>query len=141
MTREDLKKYYNTQKFIEAEKELYEENRVRAEELKAVVIDGMPKAKNKPNYAIEKLLDQFNEILERIAKQQEKQNKIMKQLEEMENSTYRLILFYKYIKNKEYEEIATKLHYDYYEICRKHGYALNEFDKLDIAQKNTRHRK
>lgn len=131
MTREDLKKYYNTQKFIEAEKELYEENRVRAEELKAVVIDGMPKAKNKPNYAIEKLMDQFNEILERIAKQQEKQNAIIEQLERMDNSTYRLVLFYKYIRNYDLVKIANKMKYSYEHIKRVHGIALIEFDKKD----------
>lgn len=134
MTREDLKKYYNTQKFIEAEKELYEENRVRAEELKAVVIDGMPKAKNKPNYAIEKLMDQFNEILERIAKQQEKQNAIIEQLERMDNSTYRLVLFYKYIRNYDLVKIANKMEYSYEHIKRVHGIALIEFDKKDATK-------
>ena len=78
MTREDLKNYYNTQKWIEEQKELYEEQRVRAEELKAVYIDGLPKGKNKPNYAIEELIDQLNEIIEYMKEFQKRQNEIIK---------------------------------------------------------------
>lgn len=135
MTREDLKNYYNTQKWIDEQKELYEEQRVKAEELKAIYINGMPKPKNKTNYAIEELIDKYNEILEYMNKLQQKQNAIIQQLSQMDNSTYRLILFYKYIKDLEYEEIGTKIHYNYYKICRLHGYALNEFDKLDPLYK------
>ena len=131
MTREDLKNYYNTQKWIKEQKELYEEQRVRAEELKAVYIDGLPKAKNKPNYAIEELIDQFNKIIEDMNKLQQKQNEITQHLAKMENSTYRLILFYKYIKGKSLEEISTEMNYNYKHLCKLHGYALNDFDEHD----------
>lgn len=130
MTREDLKNYYNTQKWIEEQKELYEEQRVRAEELKAVYIDGLPKAKNKPNYAIEELIDQFNEIIEYMKEFQKRQNEIIKYLGKMKNSTYRLILFNKYIKGDSLEQISIDLNKDYKYICNLHGYALNKFDKL-----------
>lgn len=130
MTREDLKNYYNTQKWIEEQKELYEEQRVRAEELKAVYIDGLPKGKNKPNYAIEELIDQLNEIIEYMKEFQKRQNEIIKYLGRMKNSTYRLILFNKYIKGDSLEQISIDLNKDYKYICNLHGYALNEFDKL-----------
>ena len=57
MTREDLKKYRGNKLWIDSQMELYQEMKQRAEGLKAVVLDGMPKAKNKPNYAIENLID------------------------------------------------------------------------------------
>lgn len=137
MTREDLKNYYYNQKWIDEQIELYKEQKARAESIKSMNYDGMPKPNNKSNYAIEELIDKYNEILEIMKEGQEKQNQIIKQLERMENSTFRLILFYKYINSKGYEEIATILNYDYYEICKKHGYALNEFDKLDNVHKKT----
>lgn len=130
MTREDLKNYYNTQKWIDEQKELYEEQRVKAEELKAIYIDGMPKPKNKTNYAIEELIDKYNEILEYMKEFQKKQNEIIKYLGKMKNSTYRLILFNKYIRGDSLEQIAIDLKKDYKYICNLHGYALNEFDKL-----------
>lgn len=130
MDREDLKNYLPNQEWIEGEIELYKEQKTLAEGLKSPTIDGMPKAKNKLNYAIEELMDKLNEILEYLNEQQEKQNLIIKQLGKMTNATYRLILFYKYIQGYKLEEVAVKLKRDYKYICNLHGYALNEFDKL-----------
>lgn len=47
MTREDLKKYRGNKLWIEEQIELYTEMKQRAEGLKAVVLDGMPKQKIK----------------------------------------------------------------------------------------------
>lgn len=129
--REDLTNYSNTQEWINAEIELYKEQKSMVENLKAIVIDGMPKAHNKSNYAIENLIDKYNEILNHLNQLQEKQNTIVLQLSKMQNSTYRLILFYKYIKRMTLEEISVKLGKDYKYICNLHGYALNEFDKIN----------
>ena len=63
MTREDLKKYKGNKLWIDDQIELYKEMKQRAEDLQAVVLDGMPKAKNKPNYAIENLIDKYDFIL------------------------------------------------------------------------------
>ena len=131
MTREDLKNYINNEKWINSEIELYEEQKQRAESLKSPIIDGLPKPKNKPNYAIEELIDCYNVILDYCYKLQLKQNEIVRQLGQMENTTYRNILYYRYIKGLSYEEIATEINYDYYNTVKFHGYALNEFDKLD----------
>lgn len=129
MTRDDLINYLNNQKWINAQIELYKEQLSMAEGLKSVVIDGMPKAHNKPNYILENLLDRYNEILTYLDKLQEKQNEIVLELGNMTNSTYRLILFYKYIKGMTLEAISVELDKDYKYICNLHGYALNEFDK------------
>lgn len=59
------------------------------------------------------------------------------ELEDIENSifkiqdpNYQCILYKKYILNEKLEEIADELHYDYKYLCRLHGYALKEWDKL-----------
>lgn len=131
MNREKLINYYETQKWIDDEIELYEEQRQKAEGIKAVVIDGMPKAHNKPNYAIENLIDKYNEILQHLYDLQEEQNKIVFYLEKMNNATYRRILFLKYIRGYSLEEVAVKIKKDYKYTCNLHGYALNEFDNLE----------
>lgn len=131
MTREDLKNYINNQKWIDEEKKIYKRQLEEVEDLKATVIDGLPKAHNKPNYMIENLLDKYNEILKYIDALQDKQNEITKQLGKMKDSTHRMILFYKYIKGYSLEEVAVELKKDYKYICNLHGYALNEFDNLE----------
>jgi hypothetical protein len=131
MTREDLKNYFYNKKWIDSQLEKYLEQKQRAEGLKAVVLDGMPKGHNTPNYAIEELLDRYDELIAYCNKEQEKLNEINKQLLNMENSQYRLILTYRYVNGKSLGWIADELSYDYYEICKRHGLALEEFDKLD----------
>lgn len=131
MAREDLINYLNTQKWINAEIELYKEQKSTVENIKAVVIDGLPKAHNKPNYAVENLIDKYNDILSYLNQLQEKQNAIVLQLSKMQNSTYRLILFYKYIKGMTLDAISVELDRGYKYICNLHGYALNEFDKIN----------
>lgn len=53
----------------------------------------------------------------------------------MENTTYRNILYKKYIKNESLEQISADLHYNYRHICKLHGLALNEFDNIDKVDK------
>lgn len=130
MNRKDLINYINNKKWIKGQIENYIEQKTIAEELKAVVIDGMPKAKDKPNYAVEELLDSYDSIINYLKKQQEKQNEITLQLDKMENATYKLILFYKYIQGLSLEEVAVKIEKDWKYTCNLHGYALNEFDKI-----------
>lgn len=130
MNRKDLQDYYYSQKWIEEMMQRYKEQKQKAEELKAVYIDGMPKAKNKPNDAIEELLDKYDDIIRILIKDQEKQNEIIKRLRLMQKP-YKNILTLKYIEGKSLEEIATEVNFSYYETCRKHGEALNQFDNLD----------
>lgn len=130
MNRKDLQDYYYSQKWIEEMMQRYKEQKQKAEELKAVYIDGMPKAKNKPNDAIEELLDKYDDIIRILIEDQEKQNEIIKRLRLMQKP-YKNILTLKYIEGKSLEEIATEVNFSYYETCRKHGEALNQFDNLD----------
>ena len=90
----------------------------------------MPKAKNKPNYGLEDLMDQYDKILEISKKDQEKQNEIILQIRKLEEP-YRTILTDKYILGMSLEEISIDINYSYDRTCKMHGIALNEFDKLD----------
>lgn len=129
MIREDLKNYRYAQKWIKEQLERYEEQRTIVTNI-TQNLDGMPKAQNKPNYALEKLLDQYNYIIELLAKDQEKQNKILEQMM-LVKEPYRTILTDKYIKDMSLEEISIDVHYSYDRTCKMHGIALNLFDELD----------
>ncbi len=128
MNREDLKNYRYNQKWVEEQITKYEGMKESVYNL-SQAIDGMPKAQNKPNYTLEDLMDKFNEILEIIYKDQEKQNNIIKQLDKIE-PLYRNILYLRYIKGLDLEEISTEIGYNYYKTCRLNGEALEEFDKV-----------
>lgn len=132
LTREDLKNYKYNQNWIKRQLEKYEEQ-------KTVVygitqnLDGMPKAKNKPNYGLESLMDQYDKILEILEKDQKKQNEIILQIRKLEEP-YKTILTDKYILGMSLEEISVEIGYAYENVCRMHGTALNKFDDLESHQ-------
>lgn len=132
MTREDLKNYKYNQKWVKRQLEKYEEQRTMVLNI-TKTIDGMPHAKNKSNYSIENLLDQYDEILKILENDQKKQNEVIMQLRKLEEP-YRTILTDKYILGMSLEEISVDVGYAYENICRMHGVALNKFDKLEICQ-------
>ena len=129
MNREDLKNYKYSQKWIKRQLEKYEEQRSMVLNI-SKTIDGMPHAKNKPNYSLENLIDKYDEILEILKKDQEKQNEILMQIRKLEEP-YRTILTDKYILNMTLEETAVDIGYAYENTCRMHGAALNKFDDLE----------
>ena len=132
MNREDLKNYKYNQNWIKRQLENYEEQ-------KAIVysitqnLDGMPKGKNKPNYGLENLMDQYDKILKILEKDQKKQNEILLQIRKIEEP-YRTILTDKYILGMSLEEISVEIGYAYENVCRMHGTALNKFDNLESCQ-------
>lgn len=128
MTREDLKKYRENKLWIDSQMELYQEMKQRAEGLKAVVLDGMPKAKNKPNYAIENLIDKYDFILNELAKEQEKQIEILLQLRKVEDP-FRKLLFKYYIQGKKLVRVADEMNYSYDRVKHVHKVALKKFDE------------
>ena len=128
MTREDLKKYRGNKLWIDSQMELYQEMKQRAEGLKAVVLDGMSKAKNKPNYAIENLIDKYDFILNELAKEQEKQIEILLQLRKVEDP-FRKLLFKYYIQGKKLVRVADEMNYSYDRVKHVHKIALKKFDE------------
>lgn len=129
MNREDLKGLKYSQEWVKEQIEKYEEQRTIVMNI-SQNLDGMPKAQNKPNYALENLIDSYNELLNILAKEQRKINKILEQINMLE-PIYRTILTKRYLYGENFETISTEIDYDYYNTCKLHGKALNEFDKLD----------
>lgn len=129
MNRQDLKNYIYSKKWIEKQLENYKEQRGLAESL-TQNFDGMPKAKNKTSYKLEELMDKYNEIINTLIKDQEKQNEIILQLREVEQP-YRNILQNKYVLGKSLEEIAVEIGYSYDRTCKMHGIALDKFDNIE----------
>ena len=128
MTREDLKKYRGNKLWIEEQIELYTEMKQRAEGLKAVVLDGMPKAKNKTSYAIENLIDKYDFILNELVKDQEKLIEILMQLKRVDDP-FRKLLFKYYIKGKNFIKVADEMNYSYDRVKHVHKIALKKFDE------------
>ena len=129
MNREDLKKYRYNKIWIEEQIELYQEMKQRAEGLRTSVIDGMPKAQNKPNYVLENLIDQYNYILEKLGEDQKIQNKILLQLQKVEEP-YRSILTKYYVQGKKLVRVADEMNYEYEYVKHLNGTALNKFDEI-----------
>lgn len=129
MTRENLKTYKYSQKWINEQLQRYEEQRTMVMNI-SQKLDGMPKAQNKTSYALEELIDQYNELINILKQDQQKQNDIIKQLR-LVDEPYRTILTSKYISDKSLEQIAVDVGYAYENVCRMHGIALNKFDELD----------
>lgn len=129
MTRENLKTYKYSQKWINEQLQRYEEQRTMVMNINQK-LDGMPKAQNKANYALEELMDQYNELINILKQDQQKQNEIIKQLR-LVDEPYRTILTEKYINDRSLEEISVIIHYSYDRTCKMHGTALIRFDELN----------
>jgi len=70
------------------------------------------------------LKDKLNREIDRICEDKEEVYNIIK---EVEDPLYRQILIERYFNYKCFEEIAMITSYNYYEIIRKHGHALQAF--------------
>lgn len=133
MNREDLKGLKHSQAWVKEQIDKYTEQREQVYGL-SQYFDGMPKPQNKPSYALENLIDSYDELLNILAKEQRKVNEILKQINKLD-PLYRVILTKRYLYGENFEVISTEIHYDYYNTCKLHGKALNEFDKLDNSTK------
>lgn len=138
MTREDLKNYKFLKMRIDTKIEDYERDFARATKMTSI-IDGMPKAHNKPNYAIEDFIDASMEIVELFREDLKKQADIEKQLKSMNNERYHTALYLRYIvyatEKNPLEHVASTMNYSYNEMCKINGDALNKFDELDEEHK------
>lgn len=132
MTRTDLENFKYLKQRLQEKLDDYEEKFNKITKLTAT-IDGMPKGFNKPNYAVEELIDSSMEIINIYNEELKKEKGILLQLEELKaiDERYYNVLYFRYVRGYDMSEIAVKMNYSYYPICRLNGTALNEFDKLD----------
>ena len=139
MTRDDLKQYKYLKQRINSKIEKYEEDFAKITKM-STLIDGMPKAKNKPNYSVEDFIDASNEIMVLYKEDVQKQKDIEEQLRLMNNEKYYTVLYLRYIvyatEKNPLEKVASIMNYSYNETCKINGKALNKFDELNKLHKN-----
>lgn len=140
MTREDLINYKYLKLRINKKLEKYEEDFSRTTKM-TTMITGMPKAQNKPNYALEEFIDASQELIKLFNEDLKKQGEIQRQLKAMKNEKYHTALYLRYIEyateKNPLEHVATEMNYSYNEMCKINGEALNRFDELDKEHKKS----
>lgn len=133
MTREDLKNYKYTQEWIKDRTEHIEEYKTSITNITSVLSD-MPKGSRQVEDSIAEkvaiLLDDVNDILKVIVKEEKRQKEIIEQLDKVEQP-YKLILEKVYIQGKTLVTVASEMDYDYKHMCKMNGIALNKFDEHD----------
>lgn len=80
---------------------------------------------------IAELIDSIDDLLEKILKEQEKQELIMKQLNMVEQP-FRLILDKVYIQGKKLVTVASEMNYNYDHMKKMHKIALRKFDNVPL---------
>lgn len=129
MNREYLKNYRYHKEWVDEQLEDYNMRIERVMHL-SQNLTGLPKAKSNTNYELEKIIDDFKDILEMVHEEQAKLNAVVVQLNKLK-PLYKNILYKRYVEGKRLEQVSTEVGYSYNRTCSFNGYALNEFDKLD----------
>lgn len=133
MTRDDLKEYKYNQEWIKGRLEYIEEYRTSITNITSILSD-MPKGSREVQDSMAEkvaiLLDNVNELMAKIVKEQEKQRKILEQLDKVPQP-YKLILEKMYIQGKSLVVVASEMNYTYKYVINMHGTALNKFDEIN----------
>ena len=131
MDREDLKKYKYNKEWVKERLDYIEEQKSLLTKITTTISD-MPKGSGNNDKLAEniaKMLDNLNELSEKLLTMQEEQIKLLNVLEKVEEP-YRTILDKHYIQNKTLVEVAYEMDYTYEHIKRLNGIALNKFDEI-----------
>ena len=78
---------------------------------------------------IEKIIELDSKINNLISIYAELKNKIINEIQQLNNPTYVKILYKRYVEYKTLNQIAKEMNYTYDWIKHVHGYALQEFGK------------
>lgn len=92
------------------------------------------KVQTSPNFdkigtAIAKIDELENNLDKMIDEYLVKRERIIAQIDTMEEESVYQILFSRYIEKKNFEKIATEMEYSWRQIVRLHGKALQQFEK------------
>lgn len=131
MDREDLKKYKYNKEWVKERLDYIEEQKSLLTKITTTISD-MPKGSGNNDKLAEniaKMLDNLNELSEKLLTMQEEQIKLLNTIEKVEDP-YRMILDKHYIQNKTLVEVAYEMGYTYEHVKRLNGIALNKFDKI-----------
>lgn len=133
MNREDLKKYKYNQIWIKDQTEYIEAQKETINRLNSILSD-MPRGSKQvyDNEAekLAKLIDQFNDLMDHVIEEKEKQKKIVEIINRIE-FPYRNILFKVYIQGKSLVKTADEMNYSYERMKHMNGIALLKFDESE----------
>lgn len=77
---------------------------------------------------VAEMLDDIEELFDRVAEQNKKQKAILEQLDKVEQP-YRAILELRYIEGKSLVQVASEMGYSYERIKHQNGIALLKFEE------------
>ena len=133
MNREDLKNYKYNQIWIKDQTEYIETQKETVNRLNSILSD-MPKGSRQVYDSeaekLAKLIDKFDELMQIIIEEKEKQEKILEQVNRIE-FPYRNILFKVYIQGKSLVKTADEMNYSYERMKHMNGIALLKFDESE----------
>ena len=131
MNREELKNYKYNQIWIKDQTEYIETQKETINRLSSILSD-MPKGSRQvyDNEAekLAKLMDQFNDLMDIVIEEKEKQKKIVEIVNKIE-FPYKNILFKYYIQGKKLVTVASEMHYNYEYTKKISQIALIKFDE------------
>ena len=131
MNREDLKNYKYNQIWIKDQTEYIKTQKETVNRLNSILSD-MPKGSRQvyDNEAekLVKLMDQFNDLMDIVIEEKEKQKKIVEIVNRIE-FPYKNILFKYYIQGKKLVTVASEMHYNYEYTKKISQIALIKFDE------------
>jgi DNA-directed RNA polymerase specialized sigma subunit len=81
---------------------------------------------NQRELAICKLIDLNTEINEKVDEYVDLGRKINKEIGQIKNPLFKLLLHYRYIDGKTFEQIAVDMNYSWKQVHRLHSLSLNE---------------
>lgn len=81
------------------------------------------------NKQIDDLVDFENQLLEMIKEEQKLKDKIITEIQQLEDPVHVEILFRRYVAWKSLKQIANDMNYAYQYVVNLHGQALKEFAK------------
>lgn len=86
--------------------------------------------KDRIGNTVSKLVDLENETYKFINDYLEKRKRIIEQIDSIDDTKMYHVLSERYIKRKDLSVIAVEMGYSYKQVCRIHGNALSEFEKM-----------
>ncbi|MDN6326667.1 MAG: hypothetical protein L0J48_01440 [Alkalibacterium sp.] len=130
------KEYFN--KLLDLDKEINskinEQEKIRATKLGSSVSYNEPIFSNQFHSKTEdialKLTENEERITEMIDEYVDMRERISKEIDQLDDYIYRIVLRERYICDKRWEEIAVEQGYVYRSITRFHGEALQEFERM-----------
>ncbi len=139
MNRQDLFDYKNNKEWVKDRLEDVFTRKELLNKLSSTYGENPKSSSNIQDKIAEDLAELMDETIEyekTLIKLKDKVIKIENIIDQMENSTYRNILYKMYIseKPKNLTEISNDINKEYVYTTRLHGNALNEFDKLAKSQ-------